>query len=135
MVASLVWVAAAAFYASSLHDRDVQRLKRWADTIEADINADPMVRMNAQQLRARVGDEAFIAAAARAYPHIDLRQTMHSYHQDMAAHPLSRNPLATFAIWGLVPPLVLFIAGLLMDALLAFLRRRAPPADGAGTAH
>ncbi len=124
MAASLVWVLAAALYVSSENDRQVERLGRWAAAIEAVINADPMVRISAKDLRAQLGDEEFIAAAPHAYPNVDLRETMRGYEQEMARHPINKDLVSTFLLWALIPPLVLYGVGLLVDAILALLRRR-----------
>jgi hypothetical protein len=107
-----LWVAAVSFYASRQHDRDVQRLAFWADSIEWLINADPMVPISAKEMRAKVGDEAFIAAAASAYPKVELRQTLRRYEEDMARRARSEHPVLAFLLWMLVPPVLLYALGL-----------------------
>ena len=124
MAGSLVWILVAALYLSSEHDRQVERLGRWAAAVEAVINADPMVRLSAKELRAKLGDEDFIAAAPKAYPNIDFRDTLKRYEREMAQHPVRRSLIATFLLWALVPPLVLYALGLLVDAIAFLLRRR-----------
>ncbi len=124
MVGSLIWVLAAALYVSSENDRQVERLGRWAAAIEAIINADPMVRISAKDLRAQLGDEQFIAAAPHAYPNVDLRDTMREYEQDMSRHPIHKDLVSTFLLWALLPPLALYILGVLADAIARLLRRR-----------
>lgn len=124
MAGSLVWVLAAALYLSSEHDRQVERLGRWATAVEAVINADPMVRLSAKDLRAKLGDEEFIAAAPKAYPNIDFRDTLKRYEREMAEHPVRRDPIATFLLWAVVPPIVLYVLGMLAEAIAALLRRR-----------
>jgi hypothetical protein len=112
VLASLLWVAAVSFYASRQHDRDVQHLAFWADSIEWLINADPMVPISAKEMRAKVGDEAFIAAAASAYPKVELRQTLRRYEEDMARRARSEHPVLAFVLWMLVPPVLLYALGL-----------------------
>lgn len=124
MAGSLIWVLAAALYVSSENDRQVERLGRWAAAIEAVINADPMIRSSAKDLRAQLGDEEFIAAAPHAYPNVDLRETMQGYEQDIARHPIHKDLVSLFLLWALVPPLVLYGLGLLIEAIAAALRRR-----------
>jgi len=130
LLVSLVWVASAAFYASHVHDVEMQRVHLWADAIEGVINGDPMVAVSAKELRGKVGDEAFIGAAATAYPQVDLRGVMRRYQQDMADHPPHEHLVATFALWALVPPLALgflaFVAEWTMKLVRLSARRRRP---------
>ena len=123
MLASLIWVAAVAFYASREHDRDMLRLNLWADAVEGIIDGHPMLPVSAKGLRAKLGDERFIAEAAHAYPQVDLRETLRRYGEDIAGHPFHKHPLGAFATRGLIPPGVLYLLGALAD-WLGTLRRR-----------
>src|SRR5690349_13732604 len=124
MVASLVWIVAVALYASKENDRQAERLNRWAAAVEAVINADPMVRTSAKELRTKLGDEQFIAAAPAAYPQVDLRETLRGYTDEMSRHPVHKHLLATLATWALGPPLCAYGLGVLAEGLIPVLRRR-----------
>lgn len=124
LAACLIWVLAVALYVSGENDRQVERLGRWAAAIESVINADPAVRLSAKELRAKLGDEEFIAAAPAAYPHVDLRETMRGYQQEVARHPIHEDLLGAFLLWALAPPLVLYGLGVVAEAIAALLRRR-----------
>lgn len=108
VVASLAWIAAVALYAAWQHDQQTERLHYWADSVEWTIDADPTVQTNAVQLRTRLGDEKFIAAAAAAYPQVDLRDTLQRCRIDMARHPLRRQNALILALWALAPPALLY---------------------------
>jgi hypothetical protein len=82
------------------------------------------VRLSAKELRAKLGDEQFIAAAPAAYPHVDLRETMRGYQQEVARHPIQEHLVGTFLFWALVPPLVLYGVGVVAEVIAALLRRR-----------
>ena len=111
IVVSAVWIAAVAFYAIWRHASDMERLRFWADSVEWSINADPMLDVSAKELRAKLGDEQFIAQAAAAYPRVDLRETLQRVEADQAKHPHRRyNGLKLF-LWALAPPFALYLLG------------------------
>lgn len=111
VVASLAWIVAVALYAAWQHDKQTERLRYCADSIEWTIDADPTVETNAVELRARLGDEKFIAAAAAAYPRVDLRDTLQRCRIDMERHPLRKQNAFVLALWSLTPPALLYFLG------------------------
>lgn len=111
VVASLAWIAAVALYAAWQHDKQTERLRYWADSVEWTIDADPTVQTNAVELRTRLGDEKFIAAAAAAYPRVDLRDTLQRCQIDLARHPLRRQNAFILVLWSLAPPALLYFLG------------------------
>jgi hypothetical protein len=123
LVASMVWVAAVALYAIWRHGSDVERLRYWADSIEWSINADPMIEASAKQLRARLGDERFITAAAAAYPRVALRETLQRYEAEEARRPREKYDAVSLVFWSLLPPGLLHAAGLIAACILGCFRR------------
>ena len=111
VVASLVWIAAVGLYAAWQHDKQIERLRYWADSVEWTIDADPTVETSAVELRTRLGDEKFIAAAPAAYPRVDLRDTLQRCRVDMAKHPLHRQNAFMLVLWSLGPPAFLYFVG------------------------
>jgi len=122
-VAAVMWVAAVAFFAIWHEGTETDRLRFWADTVEWSINADPLVTKNAAELRAKLGDEQFIAAAADSYPDVDLRETLHRYETERAGHPRYEHPLLAIVLWALLPPFMLYAVGLAFFSLRDALRR------------
>ena len=108
-----IWMAAVALFAIWHEATEVDRLRVWADSIEWSINADPLTKNNAMELRAKLGDEKFIAAAQAAYPWVDLRDTMRRYARDRASRPRFEHPELTFVLWALIPP-AFFYVGLIV---------------------
>jgi hypothetical protein len=125
VVASVMWIAAVAFFAIWHEGMETDRLRFWADSVEWTINADPLVRMNAAELRYKLGDEQFIAAAADSYPDVDLRDTLRRYEVERASHPRYEHPAIAFVLWALVPPALLYALGLIFVSLRTALRRSA----------
>jgi hypothetical protein len=109
-----MWIAAVALYAIWHEATEVDRLRLWADSVEWSINADPLTKKNATELRAKLGDEKFLAAAAAAYPDVDLRDTLHRYESERASRPRYEHPILTFAFWALIPPAFLYAGGVLL---------------------
>lgn len=102
-------MAGVAYIALWQYQTQDDRVRYWADSIEGTINGDPMVPKSAKELRSKVGDEAFIAAAPAAYPQVDLREMTRRYEADMAKRP--RFDLRSAVAFALLPPLVLYIFG------------------------
>ncbi len=109
LATSILWITAVAYVALWQYQTQDDRVRYWADSIEGTINGDPMVPRSAKELRARLGDEKFIAAAPAAYPQVDLRALMRRYEADMATrrHFDFRLSLAL----ALLPPLLLYVFG------------------------
>lgn len=114
----MVWISGVAYVALWQYQTQDDRLRYWADSIEGTINGDPMVPRSAKELRSKIGDEAFIAAAPAAYPQVDLRDMMRRYRADMGRH--RRFDFRGAAALALLPPLVLYVIGL----ALAWIARR-----------
>ncbi len=125
-----MWMAAVALYAIWHEATEVDRLRLWADSIEWSINADPLTKKNATELRAKLGDEKFIGAAQAAYPDVDLRDTMRRYESDRASRPRYEHPVLTFALWALLPPVLLCAGGLAIAWARRNKRRGGPAALG-----
>ena len=125
-VAVSLWVAAVALYAIWHEGTEVDRLRFWADSIEWAINADPLVRKNATELRSKLGDEQFIAAAPTVYPDVDLHETLERYQADRAVHQRFDRPLIAFAFWAVVPPMFFYGLGL----ITGWIRPRPAPPKG-----
>lgn len=121
LVTSVVWISGAAYIALWQYQTQDDRVRYWADSIEGTINGDPMIPKSAKELRSKVGDEQFIAAAPAAYPQVDLRDMMRRYEADMARRP--RFNLRRAVALALLPPLVLYIFG----STLAWITRRFQP--------
>lgn len=122
--ASLAWVAGVTLYAISQHQIEVQRLNFWADSIEWIINANPGVPVSAKELRSKLGDEKFIAAAPAAYPRADLRETMRHYYQESTTRERNEHPVAAFVLWVLIPPALLYAFGIVVTLISSPLRKR-----------
>ena len=112
-VAVSLWVAAVALFAIWHEGTEVDRLRFWADSVEWAINADPLVSKNATELRSKLGDEKFIAEAPAAYPEVDLHETLERYEADRASRSRFDHPLIAFAFWALIPPALLYVAGVI----------------------
>lgn len=122
VVTAVAWVAAVAFYAFREHQAVTERLRFWADSIEWIINADPMVEVSAKELRAKLGDEKFIAVAETAYPKVNLRATMRRYEAEVASQPLFEHAAMVLVLWALVPPLLAYGLAWLLSSAIRFRR-------------
>ena len=123
LLASLLWVAGATLYGFWQHNTEAQRLSHWADTIEWIINADANVPVSAKELRSKLGDEQFIAAAAAAYPRVDLRDAIRRYERDRVNRPRYENPVVAFVSWALIPPALLYGLGIIIGWISSLLLR------------
>jgi hypothetical protein len=122
-VATVIWIAGAAFFAIWHEGTEADRLRFWADAIEMAINSDPTITRNATALRSKLGDEQFIAAAPLAYPEVDLRETLLRYAADRAGRSRIVHPTVELILWALIPPPLLYALGLLFSQLPGVLKR------------
>jgi hypothetical protein len=123
IVATVLWVAGMAFFAIWHEGTESDRLRFWADAIEMAINSDPTITRNATELRSKLGDEQFIAAAPLQYPEVDLRDTLLRYEAERAGRSRLLHPTLELIFWMLIPPLVLYALGLLVSSMPTVLRR------------
>jgi hypothetical protein len=122
-IASVVWVAGVAFFAIWHEGTEADRLRFWADAIEMAINSDPFTTRNATELRSKLGDEQFIAAAPLAYPDVDLRDTLLRYAAERSGRSRVVHPTVELIVWAIVPPALLYALGLLFSSLPALWKR------------
>ncbi len=124
VLASLTWVVGLGVGTFWSHEAEREWLNYWADSIEWVVNADPTVPVSAKQVRAKLGDEAFIAAAPSLYPQVNLQETLRRYEADKANRPPHEHVNASFVLWALVPPVGLYGLGIVVGWIAGVLIRR-----------
>lgn len=125
LVVCVAWIAGVAYISLWHYQTLDDRQRYWADAIEGTINGDPMIPRSAKELRSRLGDQKFIAAAQAAYPQVDLRDMMRRYDAEMANR--SDFTLLDAVALALIPPSLLYLFGLVLAWIVR--RSRSLPQD------
>ena len=127
ILATLIWIVALGVDTFKSHQAEAEWLNYWADSFEWVINADPMVPVSAKEVRAMLGDEKFIASAARLYPKVNLQETLRRYESAKLTRPYHEHVGRWFVLWALVPPLVLYGVGIVVGWVVALGARLVRP--------